>query len=83
MRSSVHILETLQELGFIYQIDEPSHGRALHHSGQGQGFRHGPYTFHMNDISSFPFEGYNPMAYEQALKDEFDSSMRRAQCVVA
>jgi len=26
----------------------------------------------MNDISSFPFEGYNPMAYEQALKDEFD-----------
>ena len=31
-----------------------------------------PYTFHMNDISSFPFEGYNPMAYEQALKDEFD-----------
>ncbi len=27
-----------------------------------------PYTFNMNDISSFPFENYNPMAYEQALK---------------
>jgi hypothetical protein len=26
----------------------------------------------MNDIVSFPFEGYNPAAYEQALKDEFD-----------
>ena len=26
----------------------------------------------MNDISSYPFEGYNPLAYEQALKDEFD-----------
>ncbi len=31
-----------------------------------------PYTFHMNDIVSFPFEGWNPAAYEQALKDEFD-----------
>ena len=26
----------------------------------------------MNDIVSFPFEGYDPAAYEQALKDEFD-----------
>ena len=31
-----------------------------------------PYTFHLNDIVSFPFSGWNPMAYEQALKDEFD-----------
>ena len=31
-----------------------------------------PYTFHMNDIVSFPFEGWNPAAYEQALRDEFD-----------
>jgi hypothetical protein len=31
-----------------------------------------PYTFHMNNIVSFPFEGWNPAAYEQALKDEFD-----------
>src|SRR5260370_3170806 len=26
----------------------------------------------MNDIVSYPFEGWNPAAYEQALKDEFD-----------
>jgi hypothetical protein len=31
-----------------------------------------PYTFHMNDIVSFPFEDYSPAAHEQALKDEFD-----------
>jgi peptidoglycan/xylan/chitin deacetylase (PgdA/CDA1 family) len=31
-----------------------------------------PYTFHMNDIVSFPFAGWNPAAYEQALRDEFD-----------
>jgi hypothetical protein len=26
----------------------------------------------MNDIVSFPFQGWNAAAYEQALKDEFD-----------
>ena len=25
----------------------------------------------MNGIVAYPFEGYNPAAYEQALKDEF------------
>jgi len=72
MRSSVHILETLQELGFVYQIDEPSHDEPFIIPVKGKDFVTVPYTFHMNDISSFPFEHYNPMAYEQALKDEFD-----------
>jgi len=27
---------------------------------------------HVNDIASFTFVGWNPAAYEQALKDEFD-----------
>ena len=31
-----------------------------------------PYTLHMNDIASYTFEGWNPAAYEQALRDEFD-----------
>jgi hypothetical protein len=31
-----------------------------------------PYTLHMNDIASYTFVGWNPVAYEQALKDEFD-----------
>jgi hypothetical protein len=31
-----------------------------------------PYTFHMNDIVSYPFEAYDPAGYEQSLKDEFD-----------
>jgi peptidoglycan/xylan/chitin deacetylase (PgdA/CDA1 family) len=71
LRNSVHILETLQELGFIYHIDEPSHDEPFIIPVKGKDFVTVPYTFHMNDISSFPFEGYNPMAYEQALKDEF------------
>jgi peptidoglycan/xylan/chitin deacetylase (PgdA/CDA1 family) len=72
LRNSVHILETLQELGFIYHIDEPSHDEPFIIPVNGKDFVTVPHTFHMNDISSFPFDGYNPMAYEQALKDEFD-----------
>ena len=72
LRNSVHILETLQELGFLYHIDEPSHDEPFIVPVNGKDFVTVPHTFHMNDISSFPFEGYNPLAYEQALKDEFD-----------
>jgi hypothetical protein len=39
---------------------------------KGSDFVTVPYTIHMNDIASFTFEGWNPAAYEQALKDEFD-----------
>jgi hypothetical protein len=38
---------------------------------KGRAFVTIPYTFHMNDIRPFPFQGRNPAAYEQALKDEF------------
>jgi peptidoglycan/xylan/chitin deacetylase (PgdA/CDA1 family) len=72
MRNSVHILETLQELGFLYHIDEPSHDEPFIVPVRGRDFVTVPYTFHMNDIVSFPFVGWNPAAYEQALRDEFD-----------
>ena len=72
LRSSVHILETLQELGFLYSIDEPSHDEPFIIPVNSKDFVIVPYTFHMNDISSYPFEGYNPLGYEQALRDEFD-----------
>jgi hypothetical protein len=42
----------------------------------------------MNDIVSFPFQGWSPAAYEQALKDEFDQlyeegTSRRRMMVVS
>jgi peptidoglycan/xylan/chitin deacetylase (PgdA/CDA1 family) len=72
MRNSIHILETLQDLGFLYHIDEPSHDEPFIVPVRGRDFVTVPYTFHMNDIVSFPFEGWNPAAYEQALRDDFD-----------
>jgi peptidoglycan/xylan/chitin deacetylase (PgdA/CDA1 family) len=72
MRNSIYILETLQDLGFLYHIDEPSHDEPFIIPVRGRDFVTVPYTLHMNDIVSFPFNGWDPGAYEQALRDEFD-----------
>src|SRR5262249_9565398 len=72
VRNSPHTLDILKELGFIYYLDEASMDEPFMLPVKGGDFVTVPYTFHMNDIVSYPFEGYNPAAYEQALKDEFD-----------
>jgi peptidoglycan/xylan/chitin deacetylase (PgdA/CDA1 family) len=72
MRNSPHTLDILQLLGFKYHIDEPSMDEPFIVKLKGGDLVTVPYTFHMNDIVSFPFQDWNPAAYEQALKDEFD-----------
>jgi hypothetical protein len=62
MRNSPHTLDILQSLGFKYHIDEPSMDEPFIVKLKGGDFVTVPYTFHMNDIVSFPFEGYNPAA---------------------
>ena len=71
MRNSIDISETLQELGFLYSIDEPSRDEPFIIPVSGRDFVMVPYTIHMNDMV-FPFQGYDPRAHEQALRDEFD-----------
>jgi peptidoglycan/xylan/chitin deacetylase (PgdA/CDA1 family) len=72
VRNSPHTLDILQSLGFKYHIDEPSADEPFIIKLKGGDFVTVPYTLHMNDIASFTFVGWNPAAYEQALKDEFD-----------
>jgi peptidoglycan/xylan/chitin deacetylase (PgdA/CDA1 family) len=72
VRNSVNTLDILQDLGFTYHLDEPSRDEPFIVPLKRGDFVTVPYTFHMNDIVSFPFEGWNPAAYEQALRDEFD-----------
>ena len=71
MRNSIHISETLQDLGFLYSIDEPSRDEPFIIPVRNRDFAMVPYTLHMNDMN-FPFQGYDPHAHEQALRDEFD-----------
>ena len=72
MRNSPRTLDILQSLGFAYHIDDPSRDEPFIIPLKGGDFVTVPYTFHMNDIVSFPFDGWNPVAYEQTLRDEFD-----------
>lgn len=72
MRNSPRTLDILQSLGFIYHIDEPSRDEPFIVPLKGGDFVTVPYTFHVNDIVSYPFVGWSPTAYEQALRDEFD-----------
>jgi len=71
LRNSIHISETLQDLGFLYSIDEPSRDEPFIIPVRGRDFAMVPYTIHMNDFL-FPFQGYDPLGHEQALRDEFD-----------
>jgi peptidoglycan/xylan/chitin deacetylase (PgdA/CDA1 family) len=71
MRGSVHTLELLQQLGFIYHIDDLSGDEPFIQQIAGAPFVTVPYTVHMNDISSFDFAGFSPADYEQQLRDEF------------
>jgi len=72
MRNSPRTLDILQSLGFLYHIDEPSRDEPFIVKLKGGDFVTVPYTFHLNDIVSFPFVGWNAAAYEQALRDELD-----------
>jgi peptidoglycan/xylan/chitin deacetylase (PgdA/CDA1 family) len=72
MRNSPRTLDILQTLGFLYHIDEPSRDEPFIVPLKGGDFVTVPYTFHLNDIVSFPFLGWDATAYEQALRDEFD-----------
>src|SRR5258705_6433808 len=72
MGNSPRPLAILQSLGFLYHIDEPSRDEPFIVTLRGGDFVTVPYTFHLNDIVSFPFVGWNAAAYEQALRDELD-----------
>jgi peptidoglycan/xylan/chitin deacetylase (PgdA/CDA1 family) len=77
IRNSVNISETLQDLGFLYSIDDPSCDEPFIIPVRGRDFAMVPYTLHMNDMN-FPFQGYDPRAHEQALRDEFDQLYEEA-----
>lgn len=72
LRSSLHILDTLQNLGLLNYSDEPTRDKPFIVAAPGSDFAAVPYTFHVNDVVSFPFQGWNAAAYQEALRGEFD-----------
>ncbi len=73
MRHSPKTLEILQELGFIYHIDDLSRDEPSFIPVKGRPFVVVPYTFRNNDIVRYlGSTAMTGAAYTQELKDEFD-----------
>jgi len=72
MRGTPHTLEILQELGFIYYIDDLSRDEPFLVSVNGKPFVVVPYTLGMNDIVDYEARSFSTEAYASELKNEFD-----------
>lgn len=72
LRRSVNTLPLLQELGFLYHIDDVSRDEPFLIPVNGQDFVVVPYTLRNNDIVQFEGRNFSTQAFLQQLKDEFD-----------
>jgi peptidoglycan/xylan/chitin deacetylase (PgdA/CDA1 family) len=72
LRGTPHTLEILQELGFIYHIDDVSRDEPFLISVKGKPFAVVPYTLHMNDIVEYESRYFSTQEYAGDLRAEFD-----------
>ena len=72
LRGTPHTLEILQELGFIYYIDDASRDEPFLINVKGRPFVVVPYTLHMNDIVNYETRYFSSQEYAGDLKAEFD-----------
>ncbi|QVL34991.1 polysaccharide deacetylase family protein [Telmatocola sphagniphila] len=72
LRGTPHTLELLQELGFLYYIDDVSRDEPFLIDVKGKPFAVIPYTLHMNDIVNFEGRYFSTLDFAGDLKREFD-----------
>ncbi|HVJ61740.1 MAG TPA: polysaccharide deacetylase family protein [Tahibacter sp.] len=72
MRRSVNTLSILQELGFLYHIDDLSRDEPFVAPVDGKDFAIVPYTLHCNDIVLIEGRQFSSRQFFDQLKDEFD-----------
>src|SRR5882672_2038004 len=72
LRGTRRTLEILQELGFIYHIDDISRDEPFLIDVKGKPFAVVPYTLHMNDIVNYEKRYFSTNEYAADLKNEFD-----------
>ena len=88
LRGTPHTLEILEELGFIYHIDDVSRDEPFLINVKGKPFAVVSYTLHMNDIVDYESRYFSTQEYVGDLKAEFDmlyseSSKRRRMMSVS
>jgi peptidoglycan/xylan/chitin deacetylase (PgdA/CDA1 family) len=72
LKNSPNTLEILQELGFLYHIDDVSRDEPFINVLPKGNFVTVPYSAFVNDFQNAFAGRYNPGAYEQLLIDQFD-----------
>jgi peptidoglycan/xylan/chitin deacetylase (PgdA/CDA1 family) len=72
MRGTPNTLEILQELGFIYHVDDLSRDEPFLIQVKDRPFVVVPYTVEHNDIVLFESRNISSQAFAQELKDAFD-----------
>ncbi|NOK22744.1 polysaccharide deacetylase family protein [Corallococcus carmarthensis] len=73
MRGTPRTLEILQDLGFLYHIDDVSRDEPFVVDVRGKPFAVVPYTLGMNDILNFESRNYTADQFASELKNEFDA----------
>lgn len=85
---SINTLSVLQELGFLYHIDDVSRDEPFIVPVDGKDFVVVPYTLQNNDLSNLDRNKMSLSHFERVLKEEFDqlyseSAYRRRMMVVS
>src|SRR5260370_35495600 len=70
LRGTPHTLEILQELGFIYHIDDVSRDEQFLINVKGKPFAVVPYTLHLNDIVDYESRYFATQEYAGYLRAE-------------
>jgi hypothetical protein len=72
LRDTPNTLGILQDLGFIYHIDDISRDEPFTVTVKGKPFAVVPYTIRKNDIVRFDSPATTNAVYLQDMKDDFD-----------
>jgi peptidoglycan/xylan/chitin deacetylase (PgdA/CDA1 family) len=79
LRRSPNTLSLLRKHGFTYHIDDVSADDAFTVDVDGAPFAVVPYTFHMNDLMMYEFQGLSTADWADTARREFDELRRSAQ----
>ena len=72
LRGTVNTLEILQELGFLYHIDDVSRDEPFTVEIKGKPFVIVPYAVYLNDIRAYESRNFSTQNFLQDLKNSFD-----------
>lgn len=78
LRRSPNTLSLLQELGYLYHIDDLSRDEPFVETVNGKDFVVMPYTLRNNDILLIEGRNYSPSMFIEQIKLEFDQLYREA-----